>query len=236
MVIVHRSITLEIVPMADTATSDKTAATPAASAAKPVLSAAPKTDAAKPQPPTTAKPVVARRKPGTTVRKALVKTPITRNRAATAASAKKEKTMDVFKTTTAKADTVFADATARAKGAVDKSQKMLGEMNDFSKGNLEAIVESSKIAARGIEAMSQDAVAYAKKSFEDAAAAARQIASVKSPTEFMKLQSDYVRTSFDAMVAHTSKSTEAMLKLAGEVAQPISNRVSLAAEKVKLAA
>jgi len=59
---------------------------------------------------------------------------------------------------------------------------------------------------------------------------------VKSPTEFVKLQSDYLRTTFDALIAETSRSTEAMLKLAGEVAQPISSRVALAAEKVKIAA
>ena len=51
-----------------------------------------------------------------------------------------------------------------------------------------------------------------------------------------KLQSDYVRSAFDSIVAETSKNTEAMLKLAGEVAQPISNRVAVAAEKVKIAA
>ena len=38
------------------------------------------------------------------------------------------------------------------------------------------------------------------------------------------------------MVAETSKNTEAMLKLAGEVAQPISNRLALAADRFKAAA
>ncbi len=156
--------------------------------------------------------------------------------AARAAPIKKDTTMDTMKTTTAKAKDMIAQANDRTKTAVDKGQKMFGEMNDFSKGNIEAIVESSKIAAKGIESMGQDVAAYAKKSLEEATAAAKQMASVKSPADFMKLQSDYVRSAFDAMVAHTSKSTEAMLKLAGEVAQPISNRASLAAEKIKIAA
>ena len=37
-------------------------------------------------------------------------------------------------------------------------------------------------------------------------------------------------------MAQASKNTEAMMKLAGEAAQPLSNRVALAAEKIKLAA
>lgn len=166
-----------------------------------------------------------------------VSLPLTKTAAPKAApTQKKETIMDTMKTTTEKAKTLLAEANERAKTAVEKTQKMAGDMTDFSKGNVEAIVESSKIAAKGMETMGQDAVAYAKQSFEEATAAAKQMASIKNPADFMKMQSDFFRSSFDAMVAHTSKSTEAMLKLAGEVAQPISNRVSLAVEKVKIAA
>ena len=131
---------------------------------------------------------------------------------------------------------MFASATDRTKGAMEKGQAAVEEMSAFGKGNLEALVESSKIAARGFETLGQDAAAYAKKSLEEATAAARTLASVKSPVEFMKLQSDFMRQSFDALVAESSRNTEAMLKLAGEIAQPISNRVALAADKVKLGA
>ena len=138
--------------------------------------------------------------------------------------------------TQAKAKAMFADVGDRTKGAMEKGQKMIEEMSEFGKGNVEAVVESTKIAARGIEAMGQDAAAYTRKSFEGATAAIRTLAAVKSPTEFMKLQSDYARSMFDAMIAETSRSTEAMLKLAGEVAQPISNRMAIAADKMKIAA
>ena len=45
-----------------------------------------------------------------------------------------------------------------------------------------------------------------------------------------------MRAHFDAAVAASSKNSEAMLKLANEAFQPISNRVSLAVEKIKHAA
>ncbi len=143
---------------------------------------------------------------------------------------------NVNEETQAKAKAMFADVGDRAKGAMEKGAKMFEEMNAFSKGNVEAVVESTKIAARGIETMGQDAAAYTRKSFEGATAAIRTLSTVKSPTEFMKLQSDYARSMFDAMIAETSRSTEAMLKLAGEVAQPISNRMAIAADKMKVAA
>lgn len=150
---------------------------------------------------------------------------------------KEVKTMEAnMKNAADKAQTLFAEANERAKAAVEKSTKLFEEANEFSKGNIEAIVESGKIAAKGFESFGQDAADYSRKQFEGATAALKSLSSVKSPTDFFKLHSDYVRASFDSIVAQTSKNTEAMLKLAGEVAQPISNRVALAAEKVKIAA
>lgn len=200
--------------------------TPAAKRAEPQSKSQPVVPAAKP----VAKKPAPAIKPRAIKPKAVAKPP----RAALAATAAKDVTMDTIKTMTEKTQAMFAGADT--KGAMEKGQKMFDEMNSFSKGNIEAIVESTKIAAKGFESFGQDAAAYAKKSFEEATAAAKTMASVKSPTEFMKLQSDYVRSAFDMMVAETSRSTEAMLKLAGEVAQPISNRVAIAAEKVKIAA
>jgi phasin family protein len=160
-----------------------------------------------------------------------------------ATAADEDKTMDMNATiqntaekTTEQAQAMFADVQDRTKGAVEKGQKFFAELTEFNKGNIEALVESSKIAVRGIEAMGQDAMATAKSSFEDASQAVQTLATVKSPTEFMRLQADFARSAFDALVQQTSRRTEASLKLAGEIAQPISNRVALAAEKIKIAA
>ena len=163
-----------------------------------------------------------------------------------AAPTNEEPTMDATNFTNAATDATatiqdktqaaFGDINDRAKGAMEKGTRMIEELNAFGKGNVEAIVESSKIAARGFETIGQEAADYGRKSFEGLTAAARTMATVKSPTEFMKLQGEFMRQMFDSMVAETSKNTETMLKLAGEVAQPISNRVALAAEKMKVAA
>jgi len=135
-----------------------------------------------------------------------------------------------------RAQAMFADLNDRATGAFERGSKLVEEFSAFGKGNVEALVESSRIAARGFESLGQDAAAFAKQSFEQSAAALRQFATVKSPTEFMKLQGDLIRQSFDQAVAQGSRQTETVLKLAGEVAQPLSNRVAVAMEKAKVAA
>ncbi|AQR74138.1 phasin family protein [Sphingomonas sp. LM7] len=137
---------------------------------------------------------------------------------------------------TAKAQALFADFNDRTKAAVEKSTKLVEDANEFAKGNLEAVVESGRIAAKGFETLGQEAAEYGRKSFESATAAMKTFATVKSPADFFKLQSDFVRGAFDAYVAEASKNTEAVIKLAGDAAQPLSNRFAVAAEKVKTAA
>jgi len=141
-----------------------------------------------------------------------------------------------FENNTVKAQALFADWNDRTKAAVEKSTKLVEEANEFAKGNLEAVVESGRIAAKGFETLGQEAAEYGRKSFESATAAMKTFATVKSPTEFFKLQSDFVRGAFDSYVAEASKNTEAVLKLAGDAAQPISSRFAVAAEKVKTTA
>ena len=41
---------------------------------------------------------------------------------------------------------------------------MFEDINEFNKGNVEALVESSKIAAKGFETLGQDAAEYAASS------------------------------------------------------------------------
>jgi phasin family protein len=130
----------------------------------------------------------------------------------------------------------FGDINERARTAMEKSTKLVEEMTDLAKGNIEAVVASSKVAARGVETLSQEAADYSRRSFEQASNAFKSFAEVKSPTEFFKLQSDFARSAFDGVVAETSKMSEAMIKLAGEVAEPISSRYAIAAERVKTAA
>jgi len=154
------------------------------------------------------------------------------------ATIKKEVTKmnDTIKDATAKGQAYFAEFSTKAKAAAEKGAKAFEEINEFGKGNVEALVESGKIAAKGFETLGQDYADYARKQFEGTTAALKGFAAVKSPTEFFKLQADFVRGQFDSFVAESSKNTEAMLKLAGDVAKPISNRVAIAAEKIKVAA
>ncbi len=134
---------------------------------------------------------------------------------------------------TAKATAFFADANGRAKDAFAKGQKSVEELVEFSKGNLEAVAASGRIAAKGAEEIAKYSAEYGRATIEKANATAKQFAAVKSPTEFFQLQGDVAKQTLDAVVAEGSKFTESYLKLLGEVFQPIQNRYAVAVEKVK---
>ena len=130
---------------------------------------------------------------------------------------------------------IFGDVNERAKAAFEKNARLVEELTELTRGNVEALVSSSKAAARGVEALGQEAAEYGRKSFEEASAAFRSFAEVKSPTDLFRLQSEFAKTQFDSMVAESSKVSETVLKLAGEVFEPLSSRYSVAAERVKSA-
>ena len=133
--------------------------------------------------------------------------------------------------------TEFTDKMQSAfKDAQEKAKAAFGDAGSFAKGNVEAMVESTKILASGLQDMTKGYVEETKTSFEAMTADVKDLASVKSPTEFFEKQSALMRKNFDAAVAASSKNSEAMLKLVNEAFQPISTRVSLAVEKIKHAA
>jgi phasin family protein len=129
--------------------------------------------------------------------------------------------------------TVVTEANDRAKTAMEKNAKIIEELAELGRGNVEAIVASSKLAAKGIETLSQDAANYSRARFEEATAAFKSFTDVKSATDLFKLQGDFARSAFDSAVAESARVSENVLKLAGDVAEPLTSRYAVAADRVK---
>ena len=126
---------------------------------------------------------------------------------------------------------LFADANERSQDLVKRSQKVAEELADLARANVEAIVEAGRLAGEGARSIGQDVVASSRDGVEKAADAIRSLAEAKSPTEYLQLQSEIARQSFDRAVAESSKLTESLVKLAGQAFQPLSNRATANAER-----
>ncbi len=127
---------------------------------------------------------------------------------------------------------MFADAGERGQEAVRRSQKATEEFAAMTRANVEAMVNAGKIAAEGARSIGQDAVDSGREGVEQVAETVRSLAEAKSPTEYVQLQTEFVRASFDRAVSESSRMTESMVKLAGEAFRPLSNRASVNAERL----
>lgn len=235
---IAKAATPAVTPKAEApAAVAKAAAAPAKAAAKVVRAAAPK--AAKParkpraaKAAKAAKPVRASKPARKTVRAAA-------QRAATPTIRIQNEGTRIMKKETAQVadrlQAVFGDVNERARTQIERNTRIAEELTELSKGNVEAIVASTKIVAKGLETVGQEVAEYSRKSFEDASTALRSFAEVKSATDFFRLQSDFARSQFDGFVSESSKLSETMIKLAGDVAEPLASRYSVAAERVKAA-
>ena len=129
-----------------------------------------------------------------------------------------------------------ADMQECLKTAYAKSGEFAGEVNEFNKANVDAVVESGKIFFAGAQELVKDNVETGKTVVETVTEDAKKMAAIKSPTELMQLQGELARRNFDAVVSYGSQRTEAWVKLYNDAFAPISNRVSVAAEKITKAA
>jgi phasin family protein len=148
----------------------------------------------------------------------------------------KDKIMDMTSSFPNNFQNVIADAQDKAKEAFEKSSAALGEAGEFARGNVEAIVESGKILASGLQDFGSSFAAEGRSAFETMTADLKELAAAKTPADFLKIQSELVRKSFDGAVAYGSKNSEAVLKLATDTFAPITGRVSLAVEKARTTA
>jgi len=125
-----------------------------------------------------------------------------------------------------------AEIQTRAKVAYEKGTESLTEATEFAKGNVEALVESGKIYAAGAQDLGKTYVEEAKSAYETLSADLKEMAAIKSPTELFQLQGKIMRRNFDALMATSSKNSEAVLKLANDTFAPLTGRVTLATEKL----
>ena len=212
------------------AAAKKAAAKPAAKKAAVKKTPAKKTPARKPA---AKKAPAAAAKTKTAAKKAAPKktetNPVTKLKDTIMATAEKN---DIAAT----AKEMAADLQERVKTAYSKTGEFAGEVGEFNKANVDAMVESGKIFFTGAQELVKDNVETGKTVVETVTEDAKKMAAVKSPTELMQLQGELARRNFDAVVSYGSKRTEAWVKLYNDAFAPISNRVSVAAEKISKAA
>lgn len=129
-----------------------------------------------------------------------------------------------------------ADVLAQAKKQVEAATKvMTGGYGDFAvqgKENVEAMVRSGNIMAKGMETLGKEIMDFTRVSIEGNVQATKAMFGAKTFQDMVALQNDHARKSMDQFLAEGAKLTELSVQVAGEAMAPIQVRVDHAVKQL----
>ena len=137
------------------------------------------------------------------------------------------------KANTKKVEEFTAETKKAMEEGVEKMSKGFEDAGKFGQDNVEAMVASTQVMAKAAEEMNAEIAAYSKKSYEDGIAAAKEIGSVKSVSDFFEMQTSMAKTSFEGFVAEATKLNEMYAAAAKQAFEPLNARFTAAADAVK---
>jgi phasin family protein len=128
----------------------------------------------------------------------------------------------------------YEDFYNSARQQVNKAQQsVFGNMDqasDFNRENVEAVIVSSNIVAKGFEVFGKEIAAYAQQVVEANMVAAKKLSNAKDPQELMDIQSECAKTAFDDFVSESTKLQDISTKVSNQASLPISERINKAVD------
>ena len=144
-----------------------------------------------------------------------------------------ERVVGSVKEAGAKAASLAAD-TQKALGAnVEDFSRRLQGVSSFNQQTLEAFARSSEVATKAFENIGREVATYTKTSFEERVAAVQDLATSKTLAELFEKQSSFARIAFEGWMQQASKMSEIYTAAAKDIAAPIGQRFSAAADELK---
>jgi len=130
----------------------------------------------------------------------------------------------------------YEQAVSAAKETVQKTfpqaAAQFDELAGLQRANMEALFSAGTLAMKGVETLSEEMLAFNKKAIDDGMANAKKMFECKTVQELMEVQTGCAYAQFEQIVAHGTKVTDLALKVAGEIAEPIQERLGHAVEKL----
>jgi phasin family protein len=130
-------------------------------------------------------------------------------------------------------DAFAADAQKAMTENMEKAQKSMTDFAAFGQDTVDAIMKSQNVAAKAIEEINAEVVAFSKKTMEEGVAHAKDLSSAQTVTDLLEKQAGFAKLSFDSMMKQTAKMNELMAAAAKEAMEPINARMTAAADMMK---
>lgn len=95
----------------------------------------------------------------------------------------------------------------------------------FGKDNVDALVQSGTIAAKGIEELAKVYSILANQSLEQTSNAVKALSTAKSPVEFQNIYASLAKTNFDSLVTQGHKLQELTNSIVTASLAPLNARI-----------
>jgi hypothetical protein len=124
----------------------------------------------------------------------------------------------------------FEQIATKSREAMEQSLKTVDAITDMSRGNVDALIESSRVASSGMQAIVQEVAVYSKHALERTAVAAKTLSQAKTAPEIMHFQSEFAQVEFNSAIAEMTKLSQEMFKTMAAIFEPLQNRAVAAAQ------
>lgn len=108
--------------------------------------------------------------------------------------------------------------------------KRYDDLTALTKENVDAVVQSGSIVAKGAEEAGKQVAAFTQSSMEKNVATGKAMLAVKTVHELMELQTAFVKQTMEAVVAESNKLQELSVKVTNDALAPLSARVNATVE------
>ena len=119
------------------------------------------------------------------------------------------------------ANSRFEDFASKSREAMDLGLKSVDIAATMCRGNVDALLESSRVASGAFEAIAKDVADYSKQRVERTTSAARALTQAKSVPELVQMQGDFARAEFAAAIAETARLSQAMFGAMSAIFEPL---------------
>jgi phasin family protein len=94
------------------------------------------------------------------------------------------------------------------------------DLTSLSQGSIDTFVKTNTAAVKGFETLSKYFADCATKSFEEAMSAGKKFSTIKSPVEFIEMQTKYAQESFETIVEESKTVSEMTTSIVKDVTAP----------------
>ncbi len=141
--------------------------------------------------------------------------------------------MAAAKKTAPNAEDINNDAQKSFEANAEKIGKGFEDVTAFGQETLDAMVKSAEIATKAAEELNADIAAFSKKSFDETVAAAKEMATAKTPAELFEKQAAFATSAFEGFFTQATKWGEAMTAATKEASAPMAARANAAQDLAK---